>query len=462
MRFLLISANRERQYPYPVPPIGAGMVISCLKMAGHNVDFCDVCFENNWREGIQHFQDENVFDMILISMRNIDNCLFPQTKEYISYYKELVSFCRLLFHVPILGGGIAMRMLGNLLLDEIDLDYGFIDKVSSDYVKGIEAIVNHKDPFEYYGFIGRNGKKSQKKSCEGYEALNTSLYENINIKKYLDKGGVIGFQTKYGCDLNCIYCSYPVIEGREIVCYNPVELVAVIEQVVIDNKLTFFEFADSTFNYPLNHAKDICRLLANKNLKVGWSAFISPRFVDEEFADLCKRSGCTGIDLGIDAASNTMLRNLGKGFTTDDIERACVLFKKYNIPICFNLLLGGPGENEKTLNETFDFLAKFDGCAVSAYSALRVYPHTPLEKLARKEGQVQGSLLYPQFYISKAIEKNLNEILEAHRKKHQEWMLRGITKPPSELVVERFQKGRTSPLWSEKINGLLTRIKPKK
>lgn len=457
MRLLLISANQEKQYPYPVLPIGAGMVRASLEDAGHKVDFCDICFCEDWRKTIREYIDNNKYDLLLLSLRNIDNCLFPQTKEYITFYKELVKECKAITNMPIVAGGIAMRMMKRLLLDELEIDYGYINQISDDFVNGLEQIVRKGDVFLYNGFIGKsisNINNTVNPRLPDYE-----MYEKLDIKQYTDKGGVVGFHTKYGCDLNCIYCSYPVIEGREIFCYEPKKLVNIIEKVVKVYHLKFFEFADSTFNYPLSHAKEICKLLAEKQLNVGWSAFISPKFIDEEFIYLCKKSGCTGMDLGIDSASNTMLKNLGKGFSSDDIAAACRIIQKYNIPICFNLLIGGPGENEKTLNETFVFLNDYPNCAVSAYSALRVYPDTPLEKIARQEGQVTGSLLYPQFYISKEIKDNLNEILEEHRKTHPEWMLRGIVKPPSELVIERFNKNRSSPLWTEKNTGYLIRRK---
>ena len=352
-----------------------------------------------------------------------------------------------------------MRMMGKALLEEIGVEYGFVDQASDSMVLGIESLSHGGNPLQYPGFISihSNGDSIPKETASLPYVPTEKSYRDINVKYYTQKGGVVGFQTKYGCDLGCIYCNYPVIEGTEVVCYSPQNIVDTIKTVVKTNALHFFEFADSTFNYPLDHAKQICHLLQGKKLGAGWSAFMSPRFFDEEFGALCKYSGCAGIELGIDSASNTMLKNLHKGFTTEDIEHSCEVAQKYNIPICFNLLLGGCGENQDTLNETFTFLKQYPNCAVSAYSALRVYPNTPLERIARAENRVTGSLLYPQFYISLEIEETLNEILEAHREKHPEWMLRGITKPPSAMLIERFVRDRNSPLWGEKNNGFLSR-----
>lgn len=395
----------------------------------------------------------------MLSIRNIDNCLFPNVREYISYNKEIVQVCKKSKSL-ILVGGIGVRIMGVELLRELGADFGYNGQMSESMVNGLKSWINGGNSLDYAGFISVFDSNNQKSSRVGYYPSEKS-YSNIDINEYTQNGGVVGFRTKYGCDIGCIYCNYPVIEGKEIVCYDPIQIVDTIEKVMlkIRDTSTFFEFADSTFNHPIDHARKICVEMIERKLNLHWSAFMTPYKCTEEFLFLCKEAGCTGIDLGIDAASEKMIKNLHKNFTLDDIDCASRAAEKLNIPLCFNLLLGGPGEDADTLNETFSFLEKYPKAVVSAYSAVRIYPKTPMEAIARKEGKIKESLLYPQFYISDAIEDNLNEILEKHRKKHPEWMLRGIAKPIPESVIRRFGQNKDRPLWAEKTEGFLQRRK---
>ena len=109
----------------------------------------------------------------------------------------------------------------------------------------------------------------------------------------------------------------------------------------------------------------------------------------------------------------------------EEIEKMAVFIKKYDLPTMWFFLFGGPGENEGTVNETLDFIHRFVNSEDLVYMAagLRIYPDTPLEKIALMdkcitEGQ---SLLYPQkFYYSKEIAREYlaQRIMETSLKWH--------------------------------------------
>ena len=390
-------------------------------------------------------------DAILLSIRNLDNCLYPNTIEYVTHNVEVVKIIKSAAHCPLIAGGIAIRLGGSELIDALDVDWGYMGRASNNMIVGIERIIRNENVDGVDGFVKKGSLYHPKEyEYDGY-GVDYHIYERIDIKSYLRSGGVIGIQTKYGCDLNCIYCTYPIIEGKKIVCYAPEQIVDTIEYLKKTYDINFFEFADSTFNYPAEHAKEIMRLMIKRKIDVGWSAFISPKNCDCEFLELCKMSGCTGIDFGVDSGSDKMLAALRKAFTSKDIVEASNIASRLDLAVCYNLVLGGPGEDEKTLEESFSLFDRYKNSVVSAYSAIRIYKGTELEKIAREEGKVNGSLLYPQFYISDNIVESVNNILMAHRKAHPTWMLRGITKPPSIECIKRFGLNRKSPLWTEKV-----------
>ncbi len=41
-------------------------------------------------------------------------------------------------------------------------------------------------------------------------------------------------------------------------------------------------FVDNIFNLPIEHAKEICDDLVRRKLDIEWSAYLNPKFIDEE------------------------------------------------------------------------------------------------------------------------------------------------------------------------------------
>jgi hypothetical protein len=69
---LLVSTNRERQ-PYPVVPNGLACVASALESAGHDVQFLDLCFENDPVAAATRKAKETNPSVIGVYISNIDN-----------------------------------------------------------------------------------------------------------------------------------------------------------------------------------------------------------------------------------------------------------------------------------------------------------------------------------------------------------------------------------------------------
>jgi len=87
-------------------------------------------------------------------------------------------------------------------------------------------------------------------------------------------------------------------------------------------------------------------------------------------------------------------------------------------------LFGGPGENEQTFAETFEFIDQYINPEdmVHMTAGLRIYPGTALQKIAIKERVISpdNNLLEPVYYVSPELgmEKLAKMIKEAATKRH--------------------------------------------
>ena len=105
---------------------------------------------------------------------------------------------------------------------------------------------------------------------------------------------------------------------------------------------------------------------------------------------------------------------MNKRFHPAEVVKISETLKKYHIKQTGFLLLGGPGENKQTVQESLVFADSLNLEAVKVTVGIRIYPYTLLRRQAVEEGLIQPSdnLLFPKFYISKELKTWLPETID--------------------------------------------------
>ncbi len=231
----------------------------------------------------------------------------------------------------------------------------------------------------------------------------------LEVRRYRKYNSPLQIQTKRGCALKCVYCTYNRLEGRAYRFKDPLRVANEVETLVNETGIRHIEFTDSTFNIPLEHTKAVLRAVAVKGLNLRCRALgLNPAAVDEELVKLMKRVGFQDVDLGVESGCNQTLLSLGKNFSKEDVLAAGKLLQQVNIPTSWFLLLGAPGETEDTLNETFETIGK----AASPWDlvvigiGIRVYKGAPLAKSLQPTNQekISDNFLRPVIFEPKALD----------------------------------------------------------
>ena len=153
-------------------------------------------------------------------------------------------------------------------------------------------------------------------------------------------------------------------------------------------------------------------------------------------------AGFFQIDATPDSASPRLLKNLGKGFTLTNIEKMAMLVRKFNMPTMWFFLFGGPGEDEETVLETFDFIDKFINPDDLVYmnAGLRIYPNTPLYSIAVDEARiVAGESVFqpPAYYFSEKITKmRLDQMMKEASSLYPNCISSTETAPTPDMIRE--------------------------
>ena len=88
------------------------------------------------------------------------------------------------------------------------------------------------------------------------------------------------------------------------------------------------------------------------------------------------------------------------------------------------LLLGGPGETRDSVIESLRFADSLPLTQLKITSGIRIYPETPLAKIAVAEGVIapEDNLLRPRFYIARGLEEWLSELVGKWMQERPTWM----------------------------------------
>lgn len=454
MKVLLINSNLLKP---PITPLGLAYLSSAVRNAGHEVIILDLNFSENIRNDISKTISNFSPDVIGISIRNIDNATMLHSVYFIPTIKEIVSLCKEFTDTPIVLGGPGFSMMPADILKEMDVPYGIVGEGEIAFPELLNCLKDGGNVAEINGVIYRKGDKFVKnkninmpsKDLNSIPLPDRDLLDN---KRYLNDGGMGNIQTKRGCDRKCIYCTYPVIEGRRLRFRSPEKVVDEIEILINHIGIDYLHFSDSTFNIPNEHAIAVCKEMIKRGIRVKWTPYMSPYLPSEELLTLVKKTGCDGIVFGADSVSDKMLKNLEKEFTAANIKKASELCKKLDIPFSLNLLFGGPGETKETVMETLDNLDRMKPIAVGAMIGVRCYAKTKMAKIALEQGFYKKgeNLLKPLYYVSPTVDKEwLVDTIQQYANSHENFFIPTSKKGlhTDDLIIEIFRDGIRGPFW---------------
>ncbi len=163
----------------------------------------------------------------------------------------------------------------------------------------------------------------------------------------------IQIRTASGCPFSCAFCSYPTTAGG----WSTVEadhVRAHLESVSRIGSVDRIIFIDDTFNVPPHRFRELIRMFAEYPFE--WFCFLRVQYVNEEDVKMMKESGCAGVYLGIESASDKVLKNMNKRVTSRQFAEGVRLLNKYDIPYLAAFVLGFPGECDATIQENVDFI----------------------------------------------------------------------------------------------------------
>jgi radical SAM superfamily enzyme YgiQ (UPF0313 family) len=234
-----------------------------------------------------------------------------------------------------------------------------------------------------------DGEKAASRAFEGDEKLivaeslpldeypipDRTLVDIKNYRFQLHDRPATTVMGSRGCPYQCGFCC----KNHNRVKLNSAE--RMIEEIGMLHDQFGYDavaFPEDIFILDKRRTSKVCAFLKSKGII--WRCLVRADLIlryGREFIDMMVNSGCVGVGLGIESGSNTILKNINKGETAEQMRNAVALLKSCGMFVKGFFIVGLPGENEDTLAETDAFLREVQLDDIDC-KIFQPYPSSPI------------------------------------------------------------------------------------
>jgi pyruvate-formate lyase-activating enzyme len=392
-RVLLVHANPFQRVT-PVPAYGLERLRTAIEPTGAQVELIDPFLVSEHplaaaREAAERFRP----DLIGLGIRIIDDCIVVDRLEAPADEPIDVSFLlpeirelrRVLGEAApeamFVAGGAGFSACPQECLEYLDVEYGVVGAGE----EAMAMLCSDKSRGQAPGLVRRGQAQGIGDYHLGFGAptLREPLYAPANS---------FPVRTRIGCAMQCVYCTAANLGRR----HANSELEAVLDEIERTvagarergvGRVSIF-FADDEFNLPdERHPIAVLQGILERGLAkhMSWRGYFNPTPFSDEFAELVRKTG-GHVSITVDSAADKLLATAQKPFRRRHLDDLIALLTEHSVSADLGLIFGLPGETEETIAETIDFVCSLPESIEVVYSAgARVYPHTPLARIAERE-----------------------------------------------------------------------------
>ena len=380
---LLITPPRKIPQKTDFPHIGLAYISAYLKRAGIESSIVDAS-AMSWKKlaGVISERPPSIVGMTCWTQER------AQTFRTAGLVKDILPKAKI-----IVGGHHASMFPRNMFL-QAHADAVVIGEGEQTTLELVQAMLDGRDLESVKGvacqYDGNVLLTEPREFIQDLDSIPYPSYSDYDLGDYLGipdiKGKAASIMTSMGCPHSCVFCSASNFWKRKWRARTPVNVVGEIEWLYHELNVKNFSLFDDNFTVNKPRAIEICRHILERNLYIHWVASSHVTHIDEELLRWMKKSGCFRIDFGIETGSQAILKNIRKGQTVEQIEKAFDLVHKAGIKPRAYLIIGCPGETEETIDETVRLMKKIRPYYSRTAEILIVFPGTRLYEMAKDKG----------------------------------------------------------------------------
>ena len=259
--------------------------------------------------------------------------------------------------------------------------------------------------------------------------------------------------TSRGCPGKCTFCTAPAFSGKKV-RYWPVDRVIEEMRYLIKSGYREIYYRDETFTFSKKRVREICERIMGEGLDIAWICNVRVGSADLDLLQTMKDAGCDLIKVGMESGVQEILDRSKKNIRIDQTRQLFQWANDIGLDTHAHLMFGMPGETERTLKETIDFIREIEPTTIdigicSPYPGSQLFnelivDHPELGNENRMSLQdLHTAGLYNEWYTSVSKEVLERYITKAYREYYLRpaYLFRWLRKMKSWTDCVRILKG---------------------
>lgn len=208
--------------------------------------------------------------------------------------------------------------------------------------------------------------------CPSYTPEELAAYRSI-YPVQLPRRAVWGFLTATrGCPHECVYCSeiMRVSTGKRLRSRSAVKVADEMESLARQG-VTVCSFQDDSFSANPKSVRELCTELVARKSTMPWMARIRVDEVSYELLALMKKAGCVMLGIGVEAASERILRDIQKQKKPQPWLQLCRQVFRWTRELGIGTnayyVIGNPTETREEMEQTIRLALELDSDSIQVH-----------------------------------------------------------------------------------------------
>lgn len=369
------------------PPLGLLYVASYMKKNSDEfeIEFIDAQLEDTSYEELEQLIIENKFDIVGITT-------MTQTMVDVLELAKIVKKCNSKTKIVVGGHHTAIYPKETAELENID--FVVVGEGEETFLELAQALKNNTNLKDVNGLVYQeNGKIVFTKGRETKKDLDSLPFPDREFTEYKKYTSLL---TRYdiattiittrGCPFKCTFCDRPTISNK--IRYRSAQNIVDEIEECLELGIKNFIFYDDTFTVNKKRVIEFCELVISKKLDITWNIRTRVDTVDEEMIIALKKAGCVGINYGVEAGNDKIMKNLKKGITVEQVKQAFAITQKHKVSTVAFFMIGNPGEELSDIEDSFNLAIELNPTYYHL-NILTPFPSTELYLSALREGVIK-------------------------------------------------------------------------
>ncbi|MCP4200262.1 MAG: radical SAM protein [Proteobacteria bacterium] len=311
--------------------------------------------------------------------------------------------------VPTIIGGPHATSLPEQTLENPHIDYliyGEGEEVFQDFIRAQATGAGNWGEilglwYKDDGEIVNGGERALIKDLDALPYPARHLFELDQYPLYAPNGEpMLTVLSSRGCPYNCSFC-FKGIVGRTYRQRGPENIADELQHVIDNYGVRNFYFIDDLFTIDIRRLEQILDHFIERNMDIRWRCLARVDRINPDLLYKMYKAGCRQIHYGIESGNDEVLKRTAKHIRLEQVREAVRWTEDAGIHSKGYFILGLPGDNVETMEETIEFAASLD-LSEAMFSIATPMPGTQLwsELKRRHPGTVYNADFTKSYYYN--------------------------------------------------------------